>query len=194
MKKSLNIVALSLAAAGLIVASSAHAAITWNWQFGGERGTFVTDGNAVGGTAAAGMYNLSDFTVTASPFGRQLGSLSSGQYLADGFLTHQLYSLQWNGSEVTMWDSAGINSFNWWVFANTENPDDYHFFGRDANQDNVTRFAGLYRFGEQLDGEVLVSIGGAVPESATWAMMIVGFGAAGAALRNGRRKTTVTFA
>ena len=35
---------------------------------------------------------------------------------------------------------------------------------------------------------------GAVPETATWMMMIVGFGAAGSALRYRRRKTTVTYA
>lgn len=39
-----------------------------------------------------------------------------------------------------------------------------------------------------------LGVNGAVPESSTWMMMIVGFGAAGAALRNGRRKTTVTYA
>ena len=35
---------------------------------------------------------------------------------------------------------------------------------------------------------------GAVPETGTWTMMIVGFGAAGGALRYRRRKTTVTYA
>jgi hypothetical protein len=34
----------------------------------------------------------------------------------------------------------------------------------------------------------------AVPEPATWAFMIVGFGAVGAAMRSARRKTKVTFA
>ena len=41
---------------------------------------------------------------------------------------------------------------------------------------------------------VLTAKMGAVPETATWTMMIVGFGAAGGALRYRRRKTTVTYA
>jgi hypothetical protein len=38
-----------------------------------------------------------------------------------------------------------------------------------------------------------VAVGGAVPEPATWAMMIFGFGAVGSMLRYRRRSTTVTF-
>lgn len=37
-------------------------------------------------------------------------------------------------------------------------------------------------------------IGNAVPEPASWMMMIVGFGAAGSAMRYRRRRTTVTYA
>ena len=37
-------------------------------------------------------------------------------------------------------------------------------------------------------------IGGAVPEPATWAMMLAGFGAVGGAMRYRRRKTTASFA
>lgn len=43
----------------------------------------------------------------------------------------------------------------------------------------------------QLNGTAL---GGVVPEPATWAMMIGGFGLAGGALRNRRRRTSVRFA
>ncbi len=57
-------------------------------------------------------------------------------------------------------------------------------FGGTANQtgyDNIT-------FGSDR------ATGGAVPEPATWAMMIGGFGMVGGAMRYRRRKTTVSFA
>lgn len=57
-------------------------------------------------------------------------------------------------------------------------------FGGTANYtayDNIT-------FGSDVAG------GGAVPEPATWAMMIGGFGAIGGAMRYRRRKTAVSFA
>jgi hypothetical protein len=38
------------------------------------------------------------------------------------------------------------------------------------------------------------NVAGAVPETATWGMMIAGFGMMGAALRTRRRSTNVTFA
>jgi hypothetical protein len=45
-----------------------------------------------------------------------------------------------------------------------------------------------------VDGVVIFDPGnGAVPESATWMMMIAGFGLTGAAMRYRRRKTTVSF-
>jgi hypothetical protein len=40
----------------------------------------------------------------------------------------------------------------------------------------------------------LTSVRGAVPEPATWAMMLIGFGAVGAAVRRRNVKTTVSFA
>ncbi|MDP3853922.1 MAG: PEPxxWA-CTERM sorting domain-containing protein [Phenylobacterium sp.] len=42
--------------------------------------------------------------------------------------------------------------------------------------------------------QVRYSLGSAVPEPATWAMMIVGFGAVGGAVRNARRRQTLAFA
>ena len=44
------------------------------------------------------------------------------------------------------------------------------------------------------DVSVQNAVGGAVPEPATWAMMIGGFGAIGGTMRYRRRKTTVAFA
>ncbi len=51
------------------------------------------------------------------------------------------------------------------------------FFGNDPNQ----------------AGSLTISAVGAVPEPATWAMMLLGFGAVGFALRRRRQTTTVRF-
>lgn len=73
------------------------------------------------------------------------------------------------------WTNIGV------AFAGTAKSVD---FGGTANFiafDNVTL------------GSATATPGGAVPEPATWAMMIGGFGAVGASMRYRRRKTTVSF-
>jgi hypothetical protein len=56
--------------------------------------------------------------------------------------------------------------------------------------------SGADRFGfdDLTVGDVAQVTGGAVPEPATWAMMIGGFGMVGSTMRYRRRKTTVSFA
>ncbi len=44
------------------------------------------------------------------------------------------------------------------------------------------------------NGTFTPSLGGAVPEPATWAVMLVGFGAVGAAMRGSRRKAAAGLA
>ena len=44
------------------------------------------------------------------------------------------------------------------------------------------------------NGTFTPSLAGAVPEPANWALMIVGFGAVGAAMRGARRKPAATLA
>lgn len=200
MKKYL----LSVSAVAAIATSvPASAAVTWNWSFAGEAGTFTTDGNAPGNVAAPGTYNFSDFSVTASPFGRPLGSVSGGGYSAAGFSTNTPYSFNWDGSNVTFWNSSGGNSFNWWVFQNVASPNLYHFFGWNSGNVNDATSAALYDSNTgggangQLVGPVSVSVASpstsAVPEPATWAMMLAGFGLAGAAMRR-RQNVRVSFA
>lgn len=48
--------------------------------------------------------------------------------------------------------------------------------------------------GASYGGNLTFAPAAAVPEAATWAMMLVGFGMMGAGLRYGRRKSTVAFA
>ena len=58
----------------------------------------------------------------------------------------------------------------------------------NQTNDNV---AGQYLFGVR-SGQIIV--GGAVPEPATWAMMLVGFGAIGASMRRSRRSRAAAMA
>jgi hypothetical protein len=99
-----------------LVSLPANAAITWDWSFSGESGTFVTNGSAPGGVAAPGTYSFISFTVNSSALGEPLGGTAGGQYVPSGQSTKTPYSFIWNGSAVTQWDQSGANSFNWWVF------------------------------------------------------------------------------
>jgi hypothetical protein len=182
-----------LLALALVAATPASAAITWSWSFAGEAGTFVTDGELVAGVAAPGTYNLTDFSATASTVGATLGSLSGGQYNASGFSTNLPYAFSWNGSAVTFWDSAGGNSFDWWVFDDLAVAPGWYFFGWDTGNINDPTRAAFYTgdINNPLTvGTVTVSVAGsgAIPEPATWAMLITGFGLIGTALR---RRTAV---
>lgn len=55
-------------------------------------------------------------------------------------------------------------------------------------------FTGISNFGRSFNGSLSYTVNAAVPEPATWAMMIGGFGAIGGAMRYRRRKASVSFA
>ena len=72
------------------------------------------------------------------------------------------------------WDPIGV------TFAGTAKSVDFGGVANQAGFDNITLGA--------------ATPGGAVPEPATWAMMLAGFGLTGAALRRRRQQATVSFA
>ena len=72
------------------------------------------------------------------------------------------------------WDPVGV------TFAGTAKSVDFGGVANQAGFDNITLGA--------------AAPGGAVPEPATWAMMLAGFGLTGAALRRRRHQATVSFA
>ena len=96
----------------LLLASAPASATMWNWTINNTTGTFTTTGTG----SAPGNYTLLDFSVTSSGDGASVGSLSGGQYAAEGFSTFLPYDFDWDGTNVTFWNSAGANTFDWWVF------------------------------------------------------------------------------
>ena len=103
--------ACTLALMLTVIGSNANATIIWSWSFGGEAGTFTTDGTAAGSLASPGTYDLEDFSVTGSTFGAPLGSLGGGQYLPLGALIgsgpfNLPFSFDWSGSQVTGWTTT----------------------------------------------------------------------------------------
>jgi hypothetical protein len=102
-----------------------------------------------------------------------------------------------NDATLETLDASGavIESFNMAVLAPISTPGAMNAFefrgiAADANKANSIyglRFGGNYLL---LTGTADGVPNGAVPESSTWAMMIVGFGLAGSALRIRRRKVT----
>lgn len=113
-------------------------------------------------TIEAGVYTLS-FFYSPRP---NIGSGSNGiQYIVDGVTTGSFTA---NGGGGTSWSQQTIN---FTAFAPT-----------------TLRFAAIGTsdsFGGYVDDIRLV--GSAVPEAATWGMMVLGFGIAGAATRRRRR-------
>lgn len=91
--------------ATLLVISFSTQAMTWNWEDGaGNSGTFTTSGILSGGTAAAGNYVVTDFSVLTSANGQTIGSVSGNQYSMTGVLnTYGPFSFDWNGTDITNW-------------------------------------------------------------------------------------------
>jgi hypothetical protein len=127
--KPTRIVPVALLAMLVSASTVVQAQITWNWSFGTNTGTFLTDGTVIGGTAPPGTYNFIDFALTSSGDGATVGSVSGGQYVPAGYGTTLPYDFNWDGSTVSFWNSAGANSFDWWPFADLIQYNTYIFFG-----------------------------------------------------------------
>ena len=178
MKRSLYALAATLS---LTIAAPASAA-QYTFDFFGN--DLFKPGVSVTGT---GVFTTSDTATDVG--GRTAFAITDIVGTVDGFAILQNKSFYGNyfTTGATFLDGVGVR-------LDTTSASNISFFSPS--------FGGGYRvniFGGPIGKSALVTassvaIPGAVPEPATWAMMIVGFGLAGGAIRQRRRHTTLAFA
>jgi hypothetical protein len=163
---------------------------------GGNSGTGSVVGQGGYGLAANGNYGLPSVYIgvdSGTGYAQLLGTTGYSQI---GFFMNYAPGIG-DDATISTLDAAGavIESFNIAVLAPISTPGGFNAFefrgiAADANKANSIyglRFGGNYIL---VTGTANGVPNGAVPESSTWAMMIVGFGLAGSALRIRRRKVT----
>ena len=158
----------------------------WLADGGASRWVVIRDGSVQGNTTApAGSYAYYlDFNI-GSAFNASTASFA-GRFAADNLVS----SITLNGNTIT---GSGGNFNNWTNFSATGG------FVQGANQlvFNVTNLPCIGCQNANPSGlrvEFLNSNIAAVPEPATWAMMIGGFGMIGASMRRRRQQVRVTYA
>lgn len=178
---------LKLGLAGALAAvsvGSAHAAETINVAF--------TQPN--GGTTT-GLYS-GIVHVRVSGTGFSLGSaLNDAFYLLSGPVHDASYYQLTFGTSPLVAFNPSLNAVNF-VVGGLPAYQASHIYDFFLNTGSAVPTAlnfgvGDGQFGDN-GGSFLVSVG--VPEPATWAMLIVGFGMVGAGMRSARRRTSVRFA
>lgn len=137
----------------------------------GNSNHFHTVGDGGGGTAA-GFYQSDGFPQTVT-FSGGVFTLTSIDFLSffngiDALLTSSSGSIETINTTGTFNFGSGFSNISFFTISSQEGGSDNSFV-----LDNIT-------------------IAGAVPEPATWAMMLIGFGAVGAAMRR-RKRTELTF-
>jgi hypothetical protein len=98
------------------------------------------------------------------------------------------------GPGTLTWYSGAtiVGSYSYGATPN-DKTDNWAFTGISTDVGPITRFTWISTLGGQLNtgiDNIYTVQAGAVPESATWLMMIVGFGAAGACLRRQNSRTS----
>jgi hypothetical protein len=153
-------------------------------------GFLIEFGNGDGAIGLGRLFTTDNgdntFTITGASGAASYISFSTGDVYAGATIRNAAASLfAPDGSVPTITYTGGAYAFD--NLALSGDGRFYDFF-HDENGD-------LIGGSGEVGGPAQFQFGileGAVPETATWAMMIVGFGAVGASLR--RRRTSVTFA
>jgi PEP-CTERM motif len=176
MKKILFIATAALVA---ISAGSANAAVRYDFEAFSSFPLGIPNDVVSGGFSVT----LADFVI--SPTTVQASSLSS--CFAFGSASGVLPC----GNQILA-TQAGFDDYILFGFAQPQGPAQVaYYFGEGALSS-----VGIYlttAFGPDQAGRLTVTlVGGAVPEPASWAMMIAGFGLVGAAMR--RRATKISYA
>ena len=217
MKKTL--LAL-MAGAAVALAAQPASAITWTDWTAASAGQVTGTAGSVGVTytgsysgvqlsPATDFYNGSGFPVALKPSNTDIIQLTEAGTKSITFSTAvtdvYLAIVSWNGNDVTFsspftieamgcgfWGCGTVTQYNGGLsFSSTPYPNEPH---------GVLKFAGPITslvFTDSFENWHGITVGfegvsGAVPEPASWAMMIGGFALAGAAMR--RRKAAVRFA
>ena len=175
-----TILAANFAVAGLSAATAANATTV---NFALLRGTAtVASGNFDYETGAAGILNFNNLTSFSYNDGTR--SFNLAYVLGNSASTYQYLGF-----------NTATNSFT------PKNSDGYTYFLTSLASNYTTGFftnsTGTYDYPEaraNTYSSIQINGAGAVPETATWGMMIAGFGLMGAAMRNRRRSTKVSFA
>lgn len=201
---------ITAALAGVAMASFATPALATDFSFAG---TFLTDD----GKARFDFSLASASTVTIRSFGYAGGMNAAGQTIAAGGFDSVLTLYDNSGQVITFIDpngqlvafadddvtadpllTLGLGAGNYSVYLTQYGNPGPANLALPFNFDGQPNFAGGFVdfFGSQRTGNWALDITNvttaAVPEAGTWALMLLGFGAAGVAMRS-RRRVTVSF-
>lgn len=207
-------------ALALAVPQAASAAITWtDWQQAGANTVFGTAGGV--GVTYTGSYQFAqtnggiaywDSTNWDGTAGRPSGSdivalnTAGTKTITFSSAVSEVYLaiMSWNGQSNVVFDrtftqQGWVNGCGYWGCGTLTNVTPVSFTSNGESH-GILRFAGpitTLTFTESNNENwhgIQVGIGStAVPEPATWAMLILGFGAVGGAMRQ-RRRTSLALA
>jgi hypothetical protein len=172
---------------------------TQNGMFGGDIGT--RDANIYGGAFGGGQYAFTNGTLTVTGFSPTnfFGAWVSALNGENGIRFFSANNVVFEGNLVNLFNQSGGNSS---YFGNPnpnflgQNPTEayaYFNFMTDTTFDRVELYG--YNGTLEIDNVTIGSAVAAVPETATWMMMLAGFGMVGFGLRRRSSvKTTVSYA
>ena len=189
---------LLAAAAAAAVSAPASAATIVNLD--GRANASLDGSNAVPVVLAPGSYRVTfvdDLFTAFNRFGRSTGCDSAGENCSRGFMNGALYSI--DGMTFGFGDANGRGSVGPVSPGNGYYTDAATSFANSGQYSSTFQVSGnnpvnFYLFDDALSdnvGGVSLSIA-AVPEPATWAFLLLGFGAIGGAMRSSRRRTLAT--
>jgi hypothetical protein len=212
-----GLMALAVGAIAALGASSAQADTILVWDLSGgvappghavlNTQTFTTGGITISAGGFTGPIALSSGSANTALFLKNTGGDELGLGLVDDPTgEHELSGTNIIQINFTAARTAGVTGFDFMMDSSTP-PDAWAVFGSNSATTLGTSVAtgtdelvhtltgangafAFYNF-EATAGNVLVaSVSGAVPEPATWAMMLIGFAGLGFAFRQSRRKVS----